>query len=147
MQGSACCVCVCVWTAVRRERSGAGYFSQTPQWHCGSFRHHMCKRYGSCIPPGLALLTVFSFLIRLRAFVHAAYSSSTSSSSSGANENLFFYMSTCPGWRSLSTGYGAERGKEKREDEKSRVEMRGILVQEETWEKPLFVPTLITHWL
>lgn len=110
--------CVCVWTAVRRERSGAGYFSETPQWHCGSFRHHMCKRYGSCIPSGSALLTVFSFLIRLRAFVHAA--SSSPSTPSSANENLFFYMSTRPGWRSLSTGYGAERGKEKRVEEKGR---------------------------
>lgn len=35
--------------------------------------HHMCKRYGSCIPKGSALLRVFSFLIRLRAFVHACH--------------------------------------------------------------------------
>ena len=35
--------------------------------------HHMCKRYGSCIPKGSALLRVFSFLIRPRAFVHACH--------------------------------------------------------------------------
>lgn len=120
------------------EGSGAGYFGETPQWHCGSFQHHMCKRYGTCIPRGSALLTVFSFLIRLRAFVHAA--AAAAAATSGANENLFFYMSTHSLARSLSAGYGVERGKEKREREKERacVKMRELHASEKNraGEKP-----------
>lgn len=119
MQGS-------VWTAVLccAERSGAGYFSETPQWHCGSFQHHTCKRYGSCIPPGSALLTVFSFLIRLRAFVHAASSSSCPPPTPSPWEPMRIYSFICQlalvGARSLALygirggkGEGKRRGREK----------------------------------
>lgn len=136
------------------EGNGAGYFSETPQWHCGSFQHHMCKRYGSCIPQGSALLTVFSFLIRLRAFVHAA-AAATTATTSGANENLFFYMSTLA--RSLAL-YGIRGGKGG--GKKAKGERESLCENDRDarfWfrssrearpgEKPLFIPTLITHWL
>lgn len=79
--------------------------------------HHMCKRYGSCIPKGSALLRVFSFLIRLRAFVHACHHHGSQW------EFILLYVNSLSLW---DTGRIGKKEKQAFSEEKACVKMREI---------------------